>query len=302
MPSQADSIIPAMAKNLLLAALLAAGTTAACSKPADDAAPVATPTLTLSKAEAAVGSPIDITYKFVVAPDAPAFTEDFLVFVHFISADGELMWTDDHRPATPTTQWKPGATITYDRTVFVPKFPYTGDVVVNAGLYSAQSNTRAALAGEAVGGRAYRVGGFRLTPQTDNLFVVYKDGWHAPEVAEEGRLEWQWSKQQGVVSFRNPKRDVTLMVQLDMPVPAFAEPQRVDIRLGPAVVDTFPLASREQAVRRIPLTAAQLGDGETVEISVAPDRTFVPATVPALKSGDGRELGVRVFRVYVEPK
>jgi hypothetical protein len=291
-----------MPKNLLLAVLVAAGTTAACAKPADDAAPVATPTVTLSKTEAAVGSPIDITYTFAVAPDAPAFTEDFLVFVHFLSADGELMWTDDHQPSTPTTQWKPGATITYARTVFVPKFPYTGDVVVNAGLYSPQSNTRPPLAGEAVGGRAYRVGQFRLTPQTDNLFVVFKDGWHAPEVADEGRVEWQWSKQQGVVSFRNPKRDVTLMVQLDLPVPAFTEPLRVETRLGSAVVDTFALAIREQAVRRIPLTAAQLGDGETVEITIAPDRTFVPATVAALKSGDGRELGVRVFRVYVEPK
>jgi hypothetical protein len=291
-----------MPKNLLLAALVAAGTTAACSTPADEAAPVATPTIVLTRAEAAVGSPIDITYRFVVAPDAPALTEDFLVFVHFLSADGELMWTDDHQPATPTTQWKPRAGITYTRTVFVPKFPYTGDVVVNAGLYSPQSNTRLPLAGEAVGGRAYRVGGFRLTPQTDNLFVVFKEGWHPPELADEGRLEWQWSKQQGVVSFRNPKRDVTLMVQLDMPVPAFTQPQRVDIRLGPAVIDTFALATGDQVVRRIPLTAAQLGDGETVEITVAPDRTFVPATVPALKSGDGRELGVRVFRVYVEPK
>ena len=297
-----DSIIPAMPKNLLLAVLVTAGVAAACSTPVDDAAPVATPTITLSKADAAVGSPIDVTYSFAVAPDAPAFAEDFYVFVHFISDSGELMWTDDHQPQPPTTQWKPGATVTYERTVFVPKFPYTGEVAVHAGLYSPQSNTRPPLAGESVGGRAYRVGGFRLTPQTDSIFVVFTDGWHSAELADEGRVEWQWSKQNGVVSFRNPKRDVTLMVQMDMPVPAFAEPQRVDIRLGQAIVDTFALPARQQAVRRVPLTAAQMGDGETVEISIAPDRTFVPAAVPALKSGDGRELGVRVFRVYVEPK
>lgn len=291
-----------MPKNLALAVLLAAGWATACATPVDDAAPVATPTITLARSEAAVGSPIDITYQFVVAPGAPTLTEDFLVFVHFINADGELMWTDDHRPPTPTPEWKPGQTIRYERTVFVPRFPYTGDVVVNAGLYSPQSNTRPPLGGEAVGGRAYRVASFRMTPQVDSVFVVFKDGWHAAEIADDGRVEWQWSKAAGVVSFRNPQRDVTLMVQMDMPVPVPPGPGRVDIRLGQTVIDSAPLVAGQQSLRRVPLTAAQLGGGETVEITIAPDRTFVPATVPALKSGDGRELGVRVFRVYVEPK
>jgi hypothetical protein len=31
------------------------------------------------------------------------------------------------------------------------------------------------------------------------------------------------------------------------------------------------------------------------------DRTFVPAAIPAMNSRDPRELGVRVFRAYVEP-
>jgi hypothetical protein len=32
------------------------------------------------------------------------------------------------------------------------------------------------------------------------------------------------------------------------------------------------------------------------------DRTFVPLNIPALKSSDPRELGVRVFRAYLEPR
>ncbi len=34
----------------------------------------------------------------------------------------------------------------------------------------------------------------------------------------------------------------------------------------------------------------------------AVDKTFVPASVPQLKSLDPRELGVRVFHAFVEPK
>jgi hypothetical protein len=39
------------------------------------------------------------------------------------------MWTDDHTPPVPTTQWKPGQTVEYTRTVFIPIFPYVGDAV-----------------------------------------------------------------------------------------------------------------------------------------------------------------------------
>jgi hypothetical protein len=37
-------------------------------------------------------------------------------------------------------------------------------------------------------------------------------------------------------------------------------------------------------------------------MTIAVDHTFVPAEVPALRSADSRELGIRVFRAYVEPK
>jgi hypothetical protein len=50
------------------------------------------------------------------------------------------------------------------------------------------------------------------------------------------------------------------------------------------------------------LTSQQLGIGETVEVTVSVDRTFVPATTTQLKSTDSRELGIRVFRAYVQAK
>jgi hypothetical protein len=34
---------------------------------------------------------------------------------------------------------------------------------------------------------------------------------------------------------------------------------------------------------------------------ISVDKTFVPAALPALRSADPRELGIRVFRVFVEP-
>jgi hypothetical protein len=283
-------------------AVLTFFTAAACSRKVEDVKPVATPTVTLSRSDAAVGTPVDVTYKFVVAPDAPAFAEDYVVFVHFVDADGEQMWTDDHEPPTPTRQWKPGATVEYGRTIFIPKFPYVGATNVELGLYSRTSGERLPLNAEDAGMRGYRVATFNMTLQAENLFVIFKDGWHETEVADDGGLEWQWSKKEGTIAFRNPKRDAILLLQADQAVNALPQPQQVEVRLGTTVVDTFALPVGVRELRRIPLPATLLGAGESIELSIVVDKTFVPADVPALRSSDSRELGIRVFRAYVEPK
>ena len=287
-------------RSILL--LFLAGSLVACGSKKDDAPPVATPSLKLSRSEAAVGSPIEMTYRFVMAPGAPALTEDYTVFVHVLDTDREQLWGDDHQPPTPTRNWKAGSTIEYTRTMFVPKFPYVGDASIEIGLYSPKTGQRVPLAGETTGDRAIRVASFAIRLAADAYFVVFTSGWYDAEVAEGAASGWQWSKKQGFLSFRNPKRDTLLMVQLDQPAMAFAEPQQVEVRIGPAVVDSFPLPSGRSELRRISLTPQQMGSGDNVDLSIVVDKTFVPASIPQLKSSDSRELGIRVFHVFVEPK
>lgn len=276
--------------------------TAACTRGDDIAPTVATPSLTLSSPTAAIGGPIEMTYRFSVAGGTPAFTEDYWVFAHFLDTDGELMWTDDHEPPTPTRQWKAGSTVEYPRTMFIPKFPYVGQTRVEIGLFSPTTGDRLPLAGETTGQRSYRVATFDMRLQSDNLFVVFRDGWHDTEVGSDpSGIEWQWSKKDATISFRNPKRDVQVYLQLDQPVVALTEPQRVEVRAGSAVVDTFSLPAGRMELRRIRIPANQLGIAETVELTISVDRTFLPASVPMLKSTDPRELGIRVFRAFVQP-
>ena len=285
----------------LLPALAFAAMTTACSRGDDNAPAVATPSLTLS-GPAAIGSPLEMTYRFTVAGDAPAFTEDYWVFVHFLDTDGELMWTDDHEPPTPTRQWKPGSTVEYLRTMFIPKFPYVGRTRVEIGLFSPTTGDRLPLAGETSGQRSYRVAIFDMRLPSDNFLVVFSDGWYETEVGSEpSGLEWQWSKKSATLTFRNPRRDVHLYLQLDQPAAALPDPQRVEVRAGSAVVDSFSLPAGGMELRRMQISASQLGTGETVELTISVDRTFVPALVPALKSNNSRELGVRVFRAFVQP-
>jgi hypothetical protein len=93
-----------------------------------------------------------------------------------------------------------------------------------------------------------------------------------------------------------------MILQVDQPVKALPEPQHVTVRVGATVVDSFPLPSEMRELRRISLPAATLGTGDTVEMTIGVDRTFVPAAQPSLRSSDARELGIRVFRAYVEPQ
>ena len=285
----------------MLALPLLLCTVAACRPTEDTAAPLVTPSVALPRGEVVIGSPIEMTYRFAVAPGA-SFSEDYTVFVHFLDSAREIMWTDDHQPPTPTSQWKGGSTIEYARTMFVPKFPYTGETRVELGLVSAKTGERVPMAAESPGLREYLVGTFTLASQGDAHLVVFKDGWQPVEVAAEGlATEWQWSRREGVLSFRNPQRDATLFLRLDQPLKE-AGPQHVQIRLGQAVVDSFEVVPGTDVLRKTALSKDQLGTADMIDIVVAVERTFVPASLPGMNSRDTRELGVRVFRAYLQPK
>jgi len=273
-----------------------------CRHKEPSAPPVATPSVTLNHARAPLGSPLEITYKFVVANDAH-FDQDLLVMVHVVDADEEMMWADDHKPPVPTTQWKPGQTVEYTRTVFVPIYPYVGEASIQMGLYSTTTQKRQPLKGEDMGQRAYKVARLQLLPQTENVYTVFKDGWHPAEVAEHNAsVEWQWTKKEATLAFKNPKRDAIFYLEADNPGSVFVEQQQVMVSVGGQPVDQFTMSPKQQVLRKISLSSAQLGSNDMVELQIGVDKTFVPALMPGAKSKDPRELGIRVFHAFIEPR
>ncbi len=284
--------------------IIAAGITslAACRGKETSSPPVATPTVTLNHDRAPAGSPIEITYKFVVAPGA-SFAQDYRVMAHVVDTDEELMWTDDHQPPTPTSQWKPGQTIEYTRTAFVPIFPYVGDASIQLGLYSTTDQKRLALSGIDIGQHAYKVAHFQLTPQTDNLFTVYKDGWHPGETADKNAaVDWQWTKKDATLAFKNPRKDAVLYLDMDSPGANLHGDQQVTVTLGGQTLDQVTLKPEDRVLRKVTLPAAQMGSEEMSELQIVVDKTFVPMDVPGSGSKDPRELGVRVFHAYIDAR
>jgi len=280
--------------------LFLAAVAAACGGSGRAEPAVASAKVTASRTRVALGSPVELTYEFQVAP-AAAFDQDYRVFVHFVDADDELMWTDDHVPPTPTSQWKPGQAVKYTRLLFVPVYPYVGEAAIEVGLY-ATDGKRLTLSGTERGQRAYRVANIQVTPQTDNIYITYKDGWHLAEIAGDNAAnEWHWTKKDATLAFKNPRRDATLYLDVDGQTRLLPAPQLVTLTIGTETIGSFVLGPSQQ-VQRIPIGAAQFGAEEKVELKIAVDQTFVPAVVTAGAQKDTRELGIRVFHAFVEPK
>ena len=258
-----------------------------------------TPSVELGRPRAPIGSPIEITYRFEVGADSEPVPLDYDVFVHFLDSHEALLFTDDHMPPEPTTAWMPGASVEYTRTLFIPLYPYLGTATVKLGLYVPETGERLGLEGTDDGNLAYQVGQIQLLDQKENIFLVYKEGWHQLESSHENpSIEWSWTKKEAVCSFRNPKKESVLYLEADTNVKAFDEPQRVTILLGGTEISSFTVEDRDPFLEKITIPASALGDDDWVDLRIVNSQTFVPGEKGL--DNDTRKLGLRVYHLYVD--
>ena len=271
---------------------------AGCAGPAPD--PVASVAVSINRAEAPLGSPVEMSYQFSVFEDGPALTADYRVFVHFVDVDGEIMWTDDHDPDPPTSSWESGQTISYDRTLFLPLYPYLGEASIVVGLHPTDGGERLVLLADDDGVRGYRVGTLQILPQSENVFLIFQDGWHATEVApDDPDVDWRWTQANAAVTFRNPGEDVLVYLRVAGRPDLVGGTQGVSLQIDEQEVAQFLLETTQVELRRLPITHEQLGTEEMVDLNIVVDGSFVPSERSATNAGDTRELGIRVFDIFV---
>jgi hypothetical protein len=68
------------------------------------------------------------------------------------------------------------------------------------------------------------------------------------------------------------------------------------LKIGDQQIGQFTADAKGPTILTFPLTTAQLGTADLVELTIDLDKTFKPGGT------DPRELGIRVFHTYVEPK
>lgn len=284
-----------------LAALVATLTTLACARP-DNTPPVGSVTVEASTRRVPIGSPLELSYRFV--PTEP-IEGDYTVFVHLVNEDGQILWADDHLPPAATSTWVPGTPVEYSRTVFLPAVQLRpGNVTVEAGLYRDEQRLplEAARPPRAAGSRAYPVVDLQLAPESENVFLLFQDGWYPDEFASDlqGR-SWKWTEQSATIGFRHPRADGELWIEYAGTPGAFpSTPQVLRIAgAGDEAIASFVVDHDDVVQRRIPVRSEQMGGGELGQLRVEVDRTFVPADIDG-GGDDTRVLGVRVYNVFLD--
>lgn len=284
-----------------LVALAFAAGVSACSS-ADNTPPVGSVSVTAAHSRVAIGGPLELKYRFELTGEP--IPTDFTVFVHLLNADGQVLWHDDHRPSVPTSAWKAGTPVEYTRTVFLPPAQlHPGDATIEVGLY--RDTERLPLEGPRPprdpAARAYPVVDLQLAPESENVFLIYQNGWHPDEFgADNPARSWKWTQKSATVAFRNPKADADVLIEFGARPQAFADaPQQLSvIGANDELIATLPIDASEAVQQRFRVTAAQMGTGDLAELRFEVDKTFVPTEQGA--GQDTRILGVRIYNVYVD--
>ncbi len=258
-----------------------------------------TPSLTASRTKAPLGSAIEVTYTWTLEPTAKKLDQDYRAFVHFLDSREVILFTDDHVPTPAPSSWEAGKTYTYTRTVFVPIVAYVGPVEARMGLQPVARGERVAMKGEDTGLREYRVARMESLPQTENIFLVYKDGWHNPESAPHNPgIERTWTKKEALVSFKNPKKDVIVYLEADTNYKAFDRAPVLTVSVGGKVGLVVPIENSEIFLKKIKVKAADLGSEDWVDLRLSMSESFNPK-LKGVNATDERDLGLMVYHLYV---
>jgi hypothetical protein len=259
-----------------------------------------TPSFVVNRSTAPLGSAIEVTYTWTTGPTFKKTDTDYRAFVHFLDSHKVVLFTDDHMPTPALSSWEPNKTYSYNRTVFIPVYPYVGEVRAAMGLFPAVGKgERLNLKAEDLGLRAFKVATMEFQPQTENIFVVQKEGWHNPESRTENpSILHQWTKQQGIVSFKNPKKDVLIYLEADTCVKCFQpETPVLTLSVNDKTGVTFPIENGEVFLKKIRVKGADLGTADYVDLKLSMSQFFVPKTLGL--NTDDRELGLNVYHLYV---
>jgi hypothetical protein len=259
------------------------------------------PSIQVNQMRAPLGSALEITYTWKLDQNAKPVPAGYRAFVHFLDSHKVVLFTDDHIPVPAPETWEPGKSYSYKRTVFVPIYPYVGEAQVAVGLYPAAGRgARIMLKGQDLGLRAFKVADIELLPQTENVFLVYKEGWQNPEAhPENANVERTWTKKEALVSFKNPQKDVVIYLEAATSPKFFPQPPVLQVMVGDKVGVTVPIEGSELFLKRIRVKAEDLGKAEFVDLKLSMNESFFPNKLNPPLNNDDRELGLLVYHLYV---
>lgn len=247
--------------------------------------------------EIAPGEPLRVRYSWRPGASFETPDRDLLVFLHVLDEEGEIVMQGDHSPPVPTSQWKAGEPVEYERWLYLPIDLSAAEIDLVAGIYEA--DTRYAILHDGARTSTALVAELPVTPRDIAALPVPVEGWYAMATEEDTR-PFHWTRGRAVVLFRNPGGPAILHLSGQGVVNLAGGSQRVVVRVEGQVVDRLEITDQHRFTRRYELADEVLGDRDQVRVTLRIVPTFVPARVQP-GSPDDRELGIRVYTLFLAP-
>ena len=143
----------------------------------------------------------------------------------------------------------------------------------------------------------------QLLPQTDNLFTVFRDGWHPAETATKEQNLGGSGRGPGDARVQESQERRRLFTSdVDSPGKELHGDQHVTVTLGGQTVEaSISLSGRAGRYTRFPLGIFD-GDAELTELQIGRQDVCARGYHQRHQQKIPRELGIRVFHAYVDPR
>jgi len=249
---------------------------------------------------------VNMDYTFKTGNDFKKLAKEYRVFVHFWRTNSkEMLIQDDHPPVKKTSEWVPGETMTYSRTLFIPQFlnefdiDFEGyeEVKVTVGLYNPdpKSKEKSIILYEKK---------MNIQPASINApEIVYNEGWYELETdiksTDSYEKSWRWTAQKAVCIIENPKRTSTLIVRGGVNKAAIQD-QKITLKINDTPLEEF-MPETAKFAKEYVITPEMMGDKDEFSLKFETDKTFVPNKIDS-NNKDNRELGIQVFFLYFREK
>jgi hypothetical protein len=239
----------------------------------------------------------DMTYSWKTDSEFMQMGQDLNIYAHFWHKNN-LLFEDSHAPEVPVSDWEPGREYTYTRRIHIPTFidefdpDFKGEeeLSMTIGFYSPYDRTGKSK--QDVLQRKLKV----FPPPLDMPEIIYEEGWHNLEINPESYLkQWRWTSQEARCIIDNPGRDALLVIKGGVNIEALPD-QRIIVKIEDLILDEF-IPKESYFEKSYNVKKEMLGGGEEFFLTIATDKTFVPAKVFP-QSKDERELGLQVSLVY----
>jgi len=224
-------------------------------------------------------------------------SQDFHVFVHFNHGNNTL-FKEDYVPDVATSTWEPDQEYVYVKKIYIPPFidefdpDFKGEetLKLTIGFYSPYDRSGASK--QEVLEEKLKV----FPPPLDTPEVIYESGWHDLEVDPEAYLkQWRWTEREARCIIDNPHRDALLVIKGGVNRDAI-ESQKIVFKINDLILDEFD-AEESSFEKTYNIKKEMLGDRDEFELTIATDKSFVPAKILP-SSSDERELGLQISFIY----